>query len=108
MKLTKPLMSLLCLLTLSCTSSLPPEYGLVDWYFSNGTGTKMTLVVYDKICKRTFYRVRIAMRGPTEITTCSDSNGSADIRYKRAGGSNSSAYPWVDRRMKQNQSLYIR
>ena len=108
MSLTKPALALLSLLMLGCTTSSPPQYGYVDWFLSNGTGTSLSLVVYDKICKRTFFRIQVARTGETSITTCSDSEGRADIRYKYGGGLNSSYNPWFDNRINRNQVLIVR
>ena len=75
---------------------------------ANSTGSRMTLVVYDKVCGRTHFRVRVATSVETSISTCSDSEGRADIRYKQAGGLNSPDNPWFDSRVNANQSLIIR
>lgn len=108
MNLSKALLPVICTLMLGCTTSEPTEYGFVDWFLSNATGSRMTLVVYDKVCGRTHFRVRVATSVETSISTCSDSEGRADIRYKHAGGLNSPDNPWFDSRMNANQSLIIR
>jgi hypothetical protein len=108
MNLSKALLPVICTLMLGCTTSEPPEYGFVDWFLSNSTGSRMTLVVYDKVCGRTHFRVRVATSVETSIRTSSDSEGTAYIRYKQAGGLNSPDNPWFDRRLYANQSLIIR
>ena len=108
MNLGIPLLPVICALMIGCTASEPPEYGYVDWFLSSTTGARLTLVVYDKVCGRTHFRVRVATSVETSISTCSDSEGRADIRYKRAGGLNSPDNPWFDTRVNANQSLIIR
>ena len=108
MNLSKPLLLVICALMLGCSASEPPEYGFVDWYLSNATGTRMTLVVYDKVCSRTHFRVRLARSVATSINTCSDSEGMADIRYRKAGMPNNPDNPWFNTRVSANQSLLIR
>jgi hypothetical protein len=108
MNLSKALLPVICVLMLSCTANEPPEYGYVDWFLSNATGTRMTLVVYDKVCGRTYFRVRLAMSVETSMSTCSDSEGRADIRYRKAGAVNNPDNPWFDSRMNANQRLLIR
>lgn len=108
MNLGKPLLPVICALMLGCTASEPPEYGYVDWFLSNTTGARMTLVVYDKVCGSTHFRVRLARSVETSMSTCSDSEGRADIRYRKAGAPNNPDNPWFDIRMSANQSLLIR
>jgi len=107
MKLTTPVLPFLCLLMLSCSASVPPEYGIVDWFVSNATGTSMTLMVYDKICKRRYNRVRLGRTGQTSITTCNDSESRADIRYRPTGIADIDN-PWFDAHLSQNRSLIVR
>lgn len=108
MKFTKPALTALCLFIFSCTSTTSSEYGWVDWYIGNGTGSRMVLVAYDNICKRTYFRIRVARTGETGMATCSDSEGRADIRYRHTGGFNGSENPWRDSRISRNQALIVR
>ena len=108
MNLNKSLLPVICALMLGCTASEPPEYGYVNWFLSNATGARMTLVVYDKVCGRTHFRVRLSSSVETSISTCSGSEGRADIRYRKAGAPNNPDNPWFDIRMSANQSLLIR
>ena len=105
---SKPLLLVICTLMLGCTASEPPEYGFVDWYISTTTGNRMTLMVYDKVCGRTHFRVRVGSSDETSIRTCSDSEGWADIRYKRASSPYSPDNLWLHTRVNANQSLIIR
>ncbi len=41
------------------------------------------------------------------MSTCANSEGIAEIRYRRAGYDKGD-YPWTDTRMNRNQSLVIR
>lgn len=108
MNLGIPLLPVICALMIGCTASEPPEYGYVDWFLSSTTGARLTLVVYDKVCSRTHFRVRLARSVATSINTCSDSEGMADIRYRKAGMPNNPDNPWFDTRVGANQSLLIR
>jgi hypothetical protein len=107
MNLTKLAVPLLCLLLWGCNSSIPPEYGMVDWSLSNGSGNSLALAVYDKICKRSYFRIRLTRSGQRNMSTCANSEGIAEIRYRRAGYDKGD-YPWTDTRMNRNQSLVIR
>jgi hypothetical protein len=107
MNLTKLVVPLFCLLLWGCSSSVPPEYGMVDWSLSNGTGSRLTVVVYDKICRRTYSRVQLSRSGQQDMSTCANSEGIAEIRYRQAGY-NKGDYLWVDTRMNRNQSLVVR
>ena len=107
MKLTKLVVPLFYLLLTHCNSSIPPEYGMVDWSLRNASGNSLSLVVYDKICKRTYFRVRLTRSGQIGMSTCANIEGTAEIRYRRTGydkGDN----PWSDASMNPNQSFLIR
>ena len=106
MNLTKLIVPLFCLLLTHCNSSIPPEYGMVDWTLSNGSGNSLILAVYDKICKRTYFRIRLSRSGQTGMSTCSNIEGRAEIRYRRAGY-DTGDYPWIDARMNRDQSLLV-
>ncbi|NQV69301.1 MAG: hypothetical protein HQ498_04675 [Pseudohongiella sp.] len=108
MKSTKPLLFLLGPLMLGCTASPTPEYGLVDWHLNNGSNSDLTLTVYDKICKRSFFRIRLSKTSQSSMTTCGNSEGEAEIRYRRVGGGNVAHNPWLNTRVSQNQSLVVR
>ncbi len=95
-------------LLLGCEANISPEYGMIDWYLSNGTGTRMTLIVYDKVCSRTHFRVRVSTTVETPIATCANSAGRAEIRYRRTGGFTGAANPWLDSVMNSNQTLLVR
>ena len=107
MKLTKLVVPLFYLLLTHCNSSLPPEYGMVDWLLSNGSGNSLSLTVYDKICKRTYFRIRLTRSGQADMSTCANIEGRAEIRYKIAGY-DTGDYPWTDASMNRNQSLIVR
>lgn len=97
----------LFLLLLGCQSSTPPEFGMVDWYIANGTGSSMTLDIYDKVCGRNHYRVRIARSTETPISTCANEAGKAEIRYSRNAGYSVSENPVLHDVMSSNQSLLV-
>ena len=107
MKLIKRIAPLLIPALLGCSSSIPPEYGMVDWSITNNSGGKLTLVVYDKVCRRTYFRVQLSRSGETAMETCATSDDKADIRYRQAGYDKGD-YPWVDMRMNRDQSLLVR
>ena len=107
MKFTILIVPPIFLLLSHCSSSIPPEFGMVDWSLSNGTGNSMTISVYDKICQRTYYRVRLSRSGQAEMSTCANSDGRAEIRYRRAGY-DTGDYPWTDARIDRNQSFILR
>ena len=107
MKFTKLIVPLIFLLLSHCSSSIPPEHGMVDWLLSNGSGNSLTLSVYDKICKRTYYRVRLSRSGQADMSTCATSEGSAEIRYRRAGY-DTGDYPWTDASINSNQNFIVR
>ena len=90
-----------------CQSSAPPEFGMVDWYIANGTGSSMTLNVYDKVCGRNHYRVRVARSTETSISTCANEAGKAEIRYSRTAGYSVSENPVFHEVMNSNQSLLV-
>lgn len=108
MKLTRPLLFCSCLIMFSCSSSIPPPNGMVDWLLANGTGSSVTIEVYDKICRRTYYRIRLTRSGQASMTTCADSEGWADVRYRRAGKPSDFDNPRIDSRVSPNQSLIVR
>jgi len=108
MKLIKSTLPAICLAMLGCSATVPPEFGMVDWYLNNGTGSKLTLAVYDKVCKRTYFKVPIARGREVVMTTCADSEGRADIRYKYAGGNYGQDNTWRDDHVNKNQSLVVR
>ena len=107
MKLTKLLVPLFFLLLTYCSSSIPPEYGMVDWSLTNASGNNLNLVVYDTICKSTYFRGRLPRSGELGMTTCANSEGRAEIRYRRIGYDRGDD-PWTDTIMDRDQSLLIR
>jgi hypothetical protein len=107
MKLTTLVVPLFYLLLTHCNSSIPPEYGMVDWFLSNTSGNNLTLVVYDDICKRTYFRGRLARSNEVRMSTCANSEGRAEIKYRRVGY-NKGNDPWTEARMNHDQSLLLR
>lgn len=95
------------LLLLGCQTSRPPEFGMVDWFVANGTGNDMSLTIYDKVCGRSHYRVRIPRSSSTAITTCANAEGNAEIRYSRTAGYSVSANPIRHDVVSSNQSLHV-
>ena len=94
-------------LLIGCQSSSPPEFGMVNWYIANGTGSSMTLNVFDKVCGRNHYRVRVARSTETSISTCANEAGKAEIRYNRTAGYSVSENPVFHEVMDSNQSLLV-
>lgn len=99
--------ALLVLLLAGCQTSTPPEFGMVDWYVANGTGNAMTLTIYDKVCGRNHYRVRIPRSSETRMSTCANEAGDAEIRYSRTAGYSVSANPIRHDVISSNQSLLV-
>lgn len=97
----------IAMLLFGCQSSPQPEFGMVDWYLANGTGNAMTLTIYDKVCGRNHYRVRIARSSTTAISTCANEDGQAEIRYSRTAGYSVSANPVRHDVIGRNQSLHV-
>ncbi|GJM12932.1 MAG: hypothetical protein DHS20C12_13350 [Pseudohongiella sp.] len=67
----------------------------------------MTLNIYDKVCERNYYRVRVARSTETPISTCANAEGKAEIRYTRATGTSVSQNPTLHDVISSNQSLLI-
>ena len=95
------------LLLFGCQSSTPPEFGMVDWYIANGGGSSITLTVYDKVCGRNYYRVRVARASETPISTCANEAGDVEIRFSRTAGYSVSANPVRHDVVSSNQSLLV-
>ncbi len=108
MKPRSLLLSLMPFFILGCQTSVEPEFGLVTWYLSNTTGVTTTLNVYDKICERSYFRVRVPRTGESPMQTCANSEGNGEIRYQRTGGYSGSENPWLHSVMNDNQTLMIR
>ncbi len=102
-----PIVFSIVFLLFGCQSSEPPEFGMVDWYIANGTGSRMTLNVYDKVCGRNHYRVRVARSTETSISTCANEAGKAEIRYSRDAGYSVSENPVLHDVISANQSLLV-
>jgi len=94
-------------LLLACQSSTPPEFGMVDWYVANGTGSRMTLDIYDKVCGRNHYRFRVPRASEAAISTCANEAGNAEIRYSRTGGYSVTENPVRHDVVSSNQSLLV-
>jgi|TARA_B110000914_G_C15470432_1_gene450408 hypothetical protein len=94
-------------LLFGCQSSAPPEFGMVDWYIANGTGSSVTLNLYDKVCGRNHYRVRVSRLSETAISTCANESGNAEIRYSRTAGYSVSENPVQHNVISSNQSLLV-
>lgn len=93
---------------ISCSTSIEPPNGTVDFYISNSTGSSMTLSVYDKVCRRTFFRVSLPRSREVPLTTCAATDGRADIRYRRRAYKADDDNPWLDSRVASNQVLVVR
>lgn len=106
-RLKFPVLISIGLLLFGCQTSRPPEFGMVDWYVANGTGNDMSLTIYDKVCGRSHYRVRVARSSTTAITTCANADGEAEIRYSRTAGYSVSANPIRHDVVSRNQSLHV-
>ena len=98
--------ALACVLS-ACQTGRPPEFGMVDWYVANGTGTNMTLKIFDKVCGRHYYRVRVPRGSETLMSTCANEAGRAEIRYSRDSGYSVSANPVRHDVVSRNQSLHV-
>lgn len=67
----------------------------------------MTLNLYDKVCGRNHYRVRVARSSETAISTCANEAGKAEIRYSRTAGYSVSENPVLHDLISSNQSLLV-
>ena len=94
-------------LLVGCQANVPPEFGMVDWYIANGTGSNLTLNIYDKICQRNHFRIRVSRTTQTAISTCANSAGRAEIRYQRRGGYSVTENPVRHDVVSENQSLLV-
>lgn len=95
------------LLLLACQASIPPEYGMVDWYLANGTGNDLTLNIFDKVCRQNHFRVRVSTTAATPISTCANSTGGAEIRYSRTGGISVTENPVRHDAVSDGESLFV-
>ncbi|HAS48641.1 hypothetical protein OAU36_05290 [Gammaproteobacteria bacterium] len=90
-----------------CQSSAPPEFGMVDWYISNGTSNRMSLDLYDKVCQKSHYRLRIDASTETPISTCANRDGQAEVRFRRTGGISVSQNPLRNEVVNANEYLFV-
>ncbi|HJO11306.1 MAG TPA: hypothetical protein QGI39_04615 [Gammaproteobacteria bacterium] len=96
----------ICVVLQGCAASQAPLYDPVTWY-AVISGSRLTIVVYDNVCKRRHGNVRLSGRRETAVTTCGDSEGRANVRYQLEGYM-ASAGDWVERsRVTQNQRIYV-
>lgn len=98
---------ILCLGLTGCATEVTPEFGEIDWYLANGSGSSMTMVVVDKMCNRSYFRIDLPRSGQVNVRTCSDSAGRSAIRYRRAGRI-AEGNPWLDTSMTAGQVLVAR
>lgn len=96
-----------CLLCQGCTTELEPQFGTVDWYLNNSSGTRITLNVYDKVCKRTQFRIHVERSSEELITSCANEQGRAEIRYQRSGGNSRGDNHWRDSTAGDGQSVLV-
>lgn len=106
-KMKTPAMLSIGFLLLACQTSIPPEFGMVDWYITNRTGNDISLTIYDKVCRENHYRVRVSRTTETAISTCANSAGRAEIRYQRTGGYSITENPVRDDVVSARQSLLL-
>ena len=106
-KVKFPIVFSVVFLLFGCQSSAPPEFGMVDWYIANGGGSSITLTIYDKVCGRNYYRVRVARSTETPISTCANEAGDPEIRFSRTAGYSVSANPVRHDVISSNQSLVV-
>lgn len=107
LKIKLPTMLTIGFLLTACQTSIAPEFGMVNWYLVNGTNNRMSLNVYDKVCRKTHFRVQVSTTTDTPISTCANSAGRAEVRYQRVGGYSITENPVHDDIVDQNQSLYL-
>ena len=92
----------------SCSAAIEPPNGMIDWSLANTTGSKVTMSVYDKVCNRSYFRVAIPRAREKPISTCADSDGKADVRYRRYSFKTTADNPWLETTLTANQALIIR
>ena len=90
-----------------CVAPRESEFGEMQWYMSNSTGSDMTMVVIDTVCQRTFFRVDLPRSGQVSMTTCQDSAGRSSVRYRRSSRI-ADGNPWRDAIMTRWQVLMVR
>jgi len=105
MRYSRLLVFALTLISLGC--STPPQYGMVDWSVINGSGSILTLAVYDEVCKRAYSRVRLSRSGEVQMTSCANHNGKAQIRYRKTGYTRGD-FPWSSTTLNPRQALVVR
>ena len=72
-----------------------------------GGGSSITLTIYDKVCGRNYYRVRVARLSEISIRTCANEAGNAEIRFSRTAGYSVSENPVRHDVISSNQSLLV-
>jgi len=92
----------------ACSAAIEPPNGMIDWSLANTTGSKVTMSVYDKVCNRSYFRVPIPRAREKSISTCADSDGKADVRYRRYSFKTTADNPWLETKLTKNQALMIR
>ena len=92
----------------ACSAAIEPPNGMIEWSLANTTGSKVTMSVYDKVCNRNYFRVAVPRAREKPISTCADTNGKADVRYRRYSYKMSEDNPWIDTTVAANQALMIR
>lgn len=90
----------------ACTTTTESEFGEIEWYVVNSSGGPMRVVVFDKLCNRTHFRVDLPRTGDVTLSTCQDARGRSEIRYRRHGRI-TQQNPWRDTIMVAGQALYI-
>ncbi len=89
-----------------CESTSFDDHEQVTWYAVN-SASAMRVVIYDLVCERRMGNVRLTRRGETPITTCANSEGRAEVRYRNDVYANQSA-GWTTRtNIRPNQRVYV-
>ncbi len=101
--LALPLISLLY----GCASPIDPNQSMVSLYVMNGWSDTVTFELYDLVCSRGLRDVRLRASEGVDIETCADTDGRADIRYRREGIA-AAGRPWTrSRGLRANQQVLM-
>lgn len=90
-----------------CASPMDPNQPMLSLYVMNGWSDTVTFELYDLICSRGLRDVRLRASEGVDIETCADTDGRADIRYRREGIA-AAGRPWTrSRGLRANQQVLM-
>lgn len=77
-----------------CVSPMDPNQPKISLYVMNGWSDTVTFELYDQVYSCGLRDVRLRASEGVDIETCVDTDGKADIRYRRKGIA-AAARPWT-------------